>query len=390
LIADVVVAGGGPVGLAVAIESARRGLAVRVIERGVPPLDKACGEGILPLGAAALADFGVSFDAAHAVALEGIRYVSGTCVAEGRFERGQGLGVRRAVLVSALRARALDLGVALQDGTCVTGFRETRLRGAPLVRVDTAAGPLLARVLVAADGLHSRIRRSAGLALPDRGVVRMGVRRHYACRPWTSLVEVHWADDLEAYVTPVSPDVVGVALLCRSRGLAATGFEALLARFPDLALRLRNAPALGVDRGAARFRQRVRGRCRGHVLLVGDAAGSVDPLTGEGLTLGFRSARVLAEVIAEGAPLARYERRVQPLHRHYALVAHGLLALSARPALRRRAVAMLAGAPDLFARFLALSSGERPLSALGAGTLLRASLGMLRVRADAEAALRSA
>jgi flavin-dependent dehydrogenase len=382
LIADVVVVGAGPVGLAVAIETARRGLAVSVLERGMPPLDKVCGEGVLPLGVVALERLGVSFGRADAALLHGIRYVSGACTAEGRFERGPGLGIRRAVLASALSTRARSLGVALRYGTRVTGFRDVQRRGAAAIRVETDGGSLLARVLVAADGLHSGIRRSAGLELPARGPIRVGLRRHYACRPWSSLVEVHWADALEAYVTPVAPGLVSVALLCRSDRLGAGGYDALLAQFPDLASRVKGVPVLGSERGAARFRQRVRARHRGRVVLVGDAAGSVDPLTGEGLTLGFRSAHALAEVLAENAPLARYERRAQALYRRYELGAKGLLALSARPSLRQRAIEMLAEAPDLFTRFLALSAGETPLASFGIKSVARACVGMLRRRSD--------
>src|SRR5262245_45229395 len=68
-----------------------------------------------------------------------------------------------------------------------------------------AAG-VRARWLLAADGLHSPVRHQLGLSRPARSAHRWGLRRHYAVKPWSDLVEVHWAEDAEAYVTPVARD----------------------------------------------------------------------------------------------------------------------------------------------------------------------------------------
>ena len=84
------------------------------------------------------------------------------------------------------------------------------------------------------------MRRALGLDVPARGAVRYGLRRHYRVAPWSDLVEVHWADDAEAYVTPVAEDLVGVAVLCPGGG----SYDTWLARFPALAADgTSNAPA---------------------------------------------------------------------------------------------------------------------------------------------------
>ena len=156
------------------------------------------------------------------------------------------------------------------------------------------------RWLVAADGLRSKLRDQLGLSLPPRRPARLGLRQHYAMAPWSRHVEVYWRADVscEAYVTPVADDLVGVAMLFGQdwrRPAGQTPFEALLSGFPELRERLSGAPAASHPRGAGPFEQRVKRRVAGRVLLAGDAAGYLDPLTGEGLKLGFLGAESLVK-----------------------------------------------------------------------------------------------
>ena len=208
---DVLVVGGGPVGLATAIRCALAGLTVTVAEPRPAPVDKACGEGVMPAAVRRLAALGVTPDG-HP--LRGIRYLDAHHRADAPFRHGDGLGIRRTVLHAGLAERAAALGIPVLP-VRVTGFD----RHAGHV---TAAG-VEARYLVAADGLHSTIRRALeretptgtmpGKAPRNPAPPRYGLRRHYHVPPWTNLVEVHWSPGAEAYVTPVSPGTVGVALL---------------------------------------------------------------------------------------------------------------------------------------------------------------------------------
>ncbi|MFE6840575.1 NAD(P)/FAD-dependent oxidoreductase, partial [Streptomyces sp. NPDC057705] len=168
---DLLIAGGGPAGLATAIHGALAGLEVVVVEPRATPIDKACGEGLMPGAVRRLLELGVPVAGQP---FHGIRYVDGVSGrhAEGLFRAGPGLGARRTVLQAALAERAAQLGV-----------RVLRQRVAQ-VRQDvhhvTAAG-LTARYLVAADGLHSPVRRGLGLSAPaaPRRPARYGLRRHY-------------------------------------------------------------------------------------------------------------------------------------------------------------------------------------------------------------------
>lgn len=243
---DLLVVGGGPAGLATALHAARAGLDTAVAEPRPAPVDKACGEGLMPGAVRALTALGLH---APGHPLTGIRYVQGPRRVEAAFRRGEGLGVRRTDLHTVLHRAVLDAGVPVLP-LRVDGVRQD----ADGVTVPGAG--LRARWLVAADGLHSPVRRSLGLDRPARTPPRYGLRRHYAVPPWTSHVEVHWGPDAEAYVTPLGPRLVGVALLTSRRA----PYDTQLAGFPELAARLPGHGGHPV-RGAGPLRRRSAPAC---------------------------------------------------------------------------------------------------------------------------------
>ena len=274
---DVLIAGGGPAGLATAIRCAQAGLAVTVAEPRPGPVDKACGEGLMPGAVARLAAIGV-----HPAGrpFRGIRYLDSRRRADALFHDGPGLGVRRTTLHAALAARAVQLGIPVLP-VRVTGFTQHRH--------GVSAAGVEARYLVAADGLHSVIRRACALDPRPARHPRFGLRRHFRMTPWADMVEVYWARGSEAYVTPVADDLVGVAFL----GGGGGGFDSRLAAFPALRERLSGAPPASSVRGAGPLRQDVRSRVAGSVLLVGDASGYLDALTGEGIGMALAQAAAL-------------------------------------------------------------------------------------------------
>ena len=274
----------------------------------------------MPGAVADLADLGVD-PAGHRIA--GIAYLDTGHRVETEFAHGDGRGVRRTVLHSALSDAAVLAGVKVET----RAVEQVENRGDHVLVDGDRFG-----YLVAADGLHSPVRRSLGLDRPDERHRRFGLRSHVAVAPWSPYVEVHWASGSEAYVTPVADDLIGLAILTDS----SRPFPELLAEHPLLAERLAGAEWQRV-RGAGPLRQRSRRRTDGRVLLVGDAAGYVDALTGEGIALGLAQARAAVEAIRLGRP-EHYETTYKRLGRRHDLLTKALLA-SSRIAPVRRAIA---------------------------------------------------
>lgn len=328
---DLLVVGGGPAGLATALYAARAGLEAVVVEHRPGTLDKACGEGMMPHTLAHLDRLGV---VAPGRPLRGISYVAGDRRVDAAFRAGHGRGVRRTTLHAAMSDTARAAGV-----TFVLGTVGDIIQDANCVR----AGQFQARYLAAADGLHSPIRRNLGLSQPATGPRRWGIRRHVQMAPWTDKVEVHWARGAEAYVTPVADDCVGIAILSAGRGGFAPKFEA----FDELRQRVAGY-AVGPDRAAGPLRQRARGRVAGRVLLVGDAAGYLDALTGEGLGLAFSGAEALVNCVVRERP-SEYDQQWRRLTRRYRLLTDTLVRATARPMVRSRLVPAAAALPRVFA-----------------------------------------
>lgn len=352
---DLAIVGGGPAGLALAIEASRLKLSVLVLERREWPVDKACGEGLMPAGLAILERLGVLpfLDRAETGVFEQIVWVqeNGARVSA-KLPSPGGLGIRRLALSAAMAAAARAAGAELRSGVAV---RSHQVEAGQVV-LQTDAEPITAKVVVAADGLNSMFRRALHVERPWAGPKRFGLRRHVAIAPWARAVEVHFAEGVEAYLTPAGQHRVGVAFLWHDGTFPEqVSFEAMLARFPALQARLSGLPFDSEVRGAGPLRQGVVKRAADRVVLLGDAAGYVDAITGEGLTLAFEAAEALArelpEAIASGATadsFKRYERTAARLFSRYERLASLLVWAARHPALRRLVLNVLALVPAVF------------------------------------------
>ncbi|MFI5731081.1 NAD(P)/FAD-dependent oxidoreductase [Kribbella sp. NPDC051587] len=331
---DLLVAGCGPAGAATAIRAALAGLSVVVIEPRQGPIDKACGEGIAHSAVDYLERLGVTL---HGRPFHGIRYLDADHCVDARFTAGPGLGVRRTTLHQALLDRLADLNVPI-DHT----------RVGPITQNDTSvsAAGHTARYLAAADGLHSPIRRQLDLG-GTTGAARRGLRQHFHVSPWTELVEVYWSELGEAYVTPVAEDLVGVAILTTARGT----FDSHLDAFPALKRRLSGATPASAVMGAGPLRQHVHRRVSGRVLLVGDAAGYIDALTGEGIAVALRTSAELVDCLSDDRP-ADYEVAWRRVSRECRLLTASLLWARNRRLLAPRIVPAAARLPGVYAQIV--------------------------------------
>jgi flavin-dependent dehydrogenase len=346
---DVFVVGGGPAGLAAAIALRQRGIRVVVADGCEPPIDKACGEGFLPDGLAELERLGIQVPVREGRAFCGIRFLSADRSADASFPSGShGLAVRRTVLHRVMIERAAQLGAELLWRTAVTGIcAEGVYLGTRLVR---------ARWIVGADGFNSRVRRWANIEMRPRPRLRYAFRRHYRVVPWTDHMEVHWGEHCQGYATAVGDNEVCVAVASRDPKLRmGDGLRTL----PGLNTRLRGAEIISTERGALTGNHGLQRVCRGKVALIGDASGTVDAITGEGMGLAFSQAIALAEGLETG-DLAQYEAEHRKIVRRPWWMARLMLTLDGRPWLQDRTLRVFQQHPEIFQRIVALHVGALP------------------------------
>ena len=347
---DALIVGGGPAGLAAAIALRQKGVDVLLADAQRPPIDKACGEGLMPDARKHLAALGISTSEQDGAAFDGIAFRSGRHQVAARFERGCGIGIRRLQLHSLLLARSQELGVRLAWGS-----RVLVADGRPLL-LDGV--PCAYRYVIGADGQSSRVRQSIGLGQGTIISRRFGTRCHYRIKPWSRMVEVHWGKLGQAYITPVGPEEICVATVARD---PAIRMEAVLAGLPALRAHLQGAGHLSTVRGALTTTRKLRRVTSGNVALTGDASGSADAVTGEGIALSFRQALLLAEAIAV-EDLAIYEAGHPAILRMPHLMSRVMLRLDAWPWLREGALGLLSAQPQLFAHLLKMHLGEWSLA----------------------------
>lgn len=358
---DVLIVGGGPAGLAAALALRQRGASVTVADAMKPPIDKACGEGLMPDSLQELARLGVELTAEDGAEFRGIRFVNGAHAATAQFPAcgvqatQAGIGLSRQTLHSKLLAQAEKVGVNLRWQSPV----QLKEDGSVLI----AGKSIQYAWLVGADGQGSRVRRWASL---ERGTIlsrRFGFRQHFAIEPWSPYVEVHWGKSGQAYVTPVGPNEVCVVTVTRNPHCR---LPSLLAELPWLQKKLRGAGSSGAialdsERGALTTTRRLRRVALGRVALVGDASGSADAITGEGMGMAFRQAPLLAECLETGN-LGHYNRLHPATLQLPQTMARIILLMDRSTAFRNRAIAMLARKPALFARLLAVHLGTESIT----------------------------
>ena len=350
---DVFVIGGGPAGLAAAIAARQRGMSVVVADGTEPPIDKACGEGLMPETIAALGELGVEIQPDAGYRLRGIRFLQRETQVGAKFPQAPAVGIRRTILHEWLIARAEQCGARLLWRTPISAITKTG--------VQLPAEFVASRWIVGADGSGSRVRRWSGLDATARQNRRYATRRHYRVRPWTDHVEIYWGHRAQAYVTPIGREEVCIVVMAAR--MQDANFDSVLRDCPQLKQRLSGAELASRERGAVTQMHSLRAVHSGNVALVGDASGGVDAITGEGLRLAFRQAIALAGAMERDA-LPSYARAHQALARKPMLMGNLLLLLAGNGTLRTWSLRMLSNRPQLFARLLAVHTGRAALTDL--------------------------
>lgn len=401
-----------------ALRLARAGRTVALVDGASFPRGKVCGEGVLPPGVAALDELGVLAGIEpQGQRFQGVRYhLPDGSRASGCFPGGaSGLGIARGVLDAALvDAGRAEANVDLQLGAWVQGFTSD----ASGVEVRLGDALLRAPVIVGADGGRSAVRRVAGLEAraPKRERFGVGVHVDHPLRGSRSEasagtleprvrsgaasagdpdggglphVEVVLGPGCELYLTPLTATRTGVAVLLERAGLERIqgdldgGVRSLLRASGGPAVALADAPFCSKARALGPLALGARAAHAERVALVGDAAGALDPISGEGIALGLVTARELAEEL-EGCfaandfsarRLAGWTRRRSRALRAPRVLTATLLHLSRRPKRARRAVRALARTPAAFDRLLGLAAGAPP-SARTVRDGLRVALGV--------------
>ena len=283
---DVFIAGGGPAGLAAAIAAAQQGLHVEVADGMPPAIDKACGEGLMPDALRSLSQLGFTLASRHR------RQPRRHPLPRKRQPPNILPPRRRSPLPRRPRPRypphrPPPAPLRSRHRPRRRFHWQTTVRNISGHDIETSRNRLRARWIIGADGHRSRVRTWANLDRATTTSRRIALRHHYALAPWTYFVEVYWSDLGQAYVTPVSATEVCVAFIGHEKFHNVAHAPQ---SFPALERPPRRPHPSDAPRGGVSITRRLRRVTAGNIALIGDASGSVDAVTGEGLCLCFRQA----------------------------------------------------------------------------------------------------
>jgi geranylgeranyl reductase family protein len=326
---DVVVVGGGPAGAAAALGALRADPAARVLilDAAGFPRDKVCGDGIAPHAIDVLRTLGV--DTASLLAGTApitrlrLRSPGGREVAR-RF-------ARPAFVVPRLLFDERVVCAAVAAGATLARHRvRTIVRQPHGVLVD---GRYLARTLIGADGAESVVRRHTAAGRPPEGTIALAVRGYAPADPWAPgeqallMTRAHWP--AYAWVFPVGDGTanVGYGELLRAAPPTRTVLEQRLrALVPDAAPQSLRGHRLPLSNGRPSV-------AHGRVLLAGDAASLINPMTGEGIYYAVASGALAGAAAVTGEPASTYRRALRRLLGRHLRTTDALASLSRRPGL---------------------------------------------------------
>jgi 2-polyprenyl-6-methoxyphenol hydroxylase-like FAD-dependent oxidoreductase len=367
---DVLVAGGGLAGSAAAIQLARIGFSVELFERASFPREKPCGEGLMPAGVAALERIGLN--ASAGAPFRGIRWHFRERVAEGRFPDVNGVpslgrGLRRRDLDCALFELAAETrNVTVHTRTLVEAPLMERGR---VVGLIVNGSPRRGRLVIGADGAQSRLRHALKLDMPSRRK-RLGVCTHFRLAPGKATsdsVDVYLGRGFELFATPLPRGELALSGLVSVNALGGRledQFRCLWTAQPHLAERLEGAEQVSEMLTISPVSGRARRRFLPGLVLLGDAAGFTDPITGGGMTQALLTAELLTQHVARRGQaaddwLAEFDRERETLLRDARRVTALLLQLAKNPAFLSMALDGMRRLPRFFSHLLGVAGFTR-------------------------------
>jgi flavin-dependent dehydrogenase len=344
MVNDVAIVGGGPAGSALAIELGRRGVRVALYERARFPRLKACGEGLLPHGVAALRGLGGLPEAPR---VSGLRFAVGGESVDAPFPNEPGLVVRRDRFDRWLLERAAATpNVDARLGACYRPDGEHTVVGADGRR------SMFHRRLSA----HAPMPRRVGLSAHASGIADVRDR-----------VEVFFHEEGELYLAPSGGDEALVAGLFWQSRFRRDGLARLIRSIPEVAARCDRLVWTTPILASAPLGLRVPKIVGERLLLIGDAAGAPDPITGDGIALAITSARPAADAIVSG-DFRSYEDVRLAMGRTADRLGRLLLRISR---VRGAAARALLSRPSLVPTLLDVALGKRPMTV---ATAIRSAL----------------
>jgi flavin-dependent dehydrogenase len=299
---DVAIAGGGPAGALAALVLSRAGARVRIFDRARFPRHKLCGDTVNPGALAVLVRLGMA-DVAGALPVEGMLVTGerGVRIA-GRYPDGMtGRAIQRRELDYALLMAAVRAGAQLDDEVLVRGATVTGnvVDGLSVATRDGATRRVNARLVIAADGRHSRVGRSLRLSWFPRAPRRWAIGAYFSdARGLTECGEMHIRRERYIGVAPLPGGLANACVVTADRrgvGNPVSFLQRVLRTEPELSERFSDARLVGRPVVLGPLAVECRGAGAPGLLLAGDAAGFIDPMTGDGLRFALRGAELAAQ-----------------------------------------------------------------------------------------------